>query len=210
MAANVWRCEPGEKIVDFGCGTGDVLEFLPDGVDYVGVDISETYVMRARERFGRRGTFVVGSASTLMEQESAAVRDAQLMMCNGLLHHLNDDEVLDVLQLAATVLRPAGRLVCWEPAYLRHQPAMSRWIMGQDRGRNIRSDAEWGELARRVFPDSSTRVVTGLLRLPYTHIVLESTNRDVVPMRTDLELTPRIFDDRAVQRDDARMVGPTP
>ena len=185
LAANVWKCHGGEKVVDIGCGTGDVLEQLPATVRYVGIDISAAYIELARQRFGEQATFLVGTAGAFLERGTSVLDGTDLVVCNGLLHHLGDDEVLEVLQLAATILRPNGRFVALEPTYLQHQPTVSRWIMDQDRGRNIRTDAEWSELARRVFPDSSARILTGLLRLPYTHVVLESTNREPASMRPE-------------------------
>jgi SAM-dependent methyltransferase len=50
------RPVPGEKVLDIGCGPGDILENLP-AVDYLGFDINLKYVEAAQERFGRRGRF---------------------------------------------------------------------------------------------------------------------------------------------------------
>jgi SAM-dependent methyltransferase len=162
-----------------------VLEQLPATVRYVGIDISSAYIELARQRFGEQATFLVGTAGTFLERGTNVLNGADLVVCNGLLHHLGDDEVLEVLQLAATILRPHGRFVALEPTYLQHQPPVSRWIMDQDRGRNIRTDTEWSELARRAFPDASARILTGLLRLPYTHVVLEGTNRGTASIRPE-------------------------
>lgn len=178
LADNVWNCQDGEKVVDIGCGTGDVLEHLPARIRYVGVDISDAYVELARRRFGSRGVFLVGTAGTFLDRADSELMDADLMVCNGLLHHLDDEEVLDVLHLAAKVLRPNARLVCFEPTYVDRQSRLGRWIMGKDRGRNIRTDAQWNEIARSVFAACTTRIMTGLLRLPYTHIVIEAMNSD--------------------------------
>lgn len=40
--------QPGERLLDYGCGTGRLAEFLPGGVDYVGVDWAEGMRLRAR------------------------------------------------------------------------------------------------------------------------------------------------------------------
>ena len=48
--------------------------------------------------------------------------------------------------------------------------------MAKDRGKNIRTEARWNEMARSVFPSCTARIVKGLLRLPYTHIVIECRN----------------------------------
>ena len=42
---------PGEKVLDIGCGPGDILENLA-AVDYLGFDISREYIEAARKRFG--------------------------------------------------------------------------------------------------------------------------------------------------------------
>ena len=36
--------------LDVGCGTGTILDFLPDEINYVGVDISEHYINEAKRR----------------------------------------------------------------------------------------------------------------------------------------------------------------
>src|SRR5262245_64697948 len=46
----------GERVLDIGCGPGDILAFLPP-VRYVGVDLSANYIAAARARYGTRGEF---------------------------------------------------------------------------------------------------------------------------------------------------------
>src|SRR5262245_21844503 len=50
------KARPGERVLDVGCGTADILTVLPE-VDYVGFDISEAYVQRAQRRWEGRGQF---------------------------------------------------------------------------------------------------------------------------------------------------------
>ena len=42
------------KVLDVGCGTGDLLAFLAPDVAYVGVDIAPTAIHLAREHFAQR------------------------------------------------------------------------------------------------------------------------------------------------------------
>lgn len=47
--------EPGDRLLDFGCGTGELCELLLPDVDYVGYDWATGMVIRAgREHPGRR------------------------------------------------------------------------------------------------------------------------------------------------------------
>ena len=45
----------GDRVLDLGCGAGDVLPHLPEGVRYTGVDINPAYIASASARFGTRG-----------------------------------------------------------------------------------------------------------------------------------------------------------
>lgn len=49
------RPQPGESLLDFGCGTGELVRYLPGGIEYVGVDWSPGMLARAsREHPGYR------------------------------------------------------------------------------------------------------------------------------------------------------------
>lgn len=47
--------KPGERLLDWACGTGELFEMLPDGVAYLGYDRSDGMVDRARR--DHAGTF---------------------------------------------------------------------------------------------------------------------------------------------------------
>ena len=173
LAEHYWRAKPGSKVIDVGCGTGEVLDFLPTNVRYVGFDLSAPYIERAHARYGARGEVLVGSAADFLVHADARLTDADLVLCNGLLHHLDDAGVRDVFTLAARALKPTGRMVCLEPTTLAYQVPWSRWMMSQDRGKNIRREQEWKSLVARAFPSFETHILTGLYRVPYTHIVIE-------------------------------------
>jgi SAM-dependent methyltransferase len=177
LSEHFWRLRPSQKILDIGCGPGNILQYLPDGVDYVGFDISEEYVShaRARHRDDPKKTFIVGVAEDFIDELPPEMRDADLVVMNGLMHHLEDHEALAALRLAHAALAPdQGRMVCLEPSFLLRQSPLSRWLLRQDRGRNVRSEQQWKHLVGQVFPNFETHILTGLIRIPYTHIVIEA------------------------------------
>ena len=173
IASKAWKVTGGEKVVDIGCGTGSCLDYLPANIVYCGIDISQAYIESAREKYGERGRFFVGSATDCPEGVRNELLQADIVLSNGVLHHLSDEEALQVLDLAKNVLKPGGRLICVEPTYLLHQTVLSKWILSQDRGMFIRSETQWKALIEKAFDSWTTNVITGLLRIPYTHLVIE-------------------------------------
>ena len=160
----------GKKVVDIGCGPGDILLSLPP-IEYVGIDISPEYIQQARTTFGTKGTFLVGDTEACLNEPS--VYGADIVTCFGVMHHLDDGQTEQALAFARKILAPGGRFFGYEPCFLEYQSKISRFVMNQDRGRNIRLEREWKALMFSSFPRSSTTVLTGLIRIPYTHIVLE-------------------------------------
>ena len=180
ISRNFWMPRTGQKVVDIGCGPGNAIRLLPDDIEYVGFDISPDYIEHARALHGgpARRTFLVGTAEDFVESLPEAMRDADLVIINGVLHHLDDVQAITALRLAHASLGPQGRLICVENCYLKSQARMARWLVSRDRGRNLRYESEWKALFSRVFDDFDTHILTGLLRIPYTHIVVEARRGD--------------------------------
>jgi len=176
VSNHFWQIQPGQKVVDIGCGPGNTAHLLPNGVRYVGFDISTPYIDHARKAFASDPdkTFIVGIAEDFLVQLPAQMQNADLVIMNGLLHHLNDEEALTALKLAHESLSPNGRLVCLEGCFLVSQAPMAHWMLKHDRGQNVRSESEWKTLVSMVFNNFDTHIATGLLRIPYTQVIIEA------------------------------------
>jgi SAM-dependent methyltransferase len=78
---------PGDRFLDVGCGTGEYLRLAAaiDGVDAVGVDLSESYARRAAGRWGQAATHaVVGSATRLPLPD----RSCDVVLCSEVIEHV--------------------------------------------------------------------------------------------------------------------------
>jgi ubiquinone/menaquinone biosynthesis C-methylase UbiE len=176
LADHYWKVGAGQKIVDVGCGLGATLANLRRDITYIGFDISKDYIAAAQQRFDTRATFIVSTAEQLLDTPDPRLTDSDLVLCNGILHHLNDEEVIHVLKLAKQILTDNGRLVCFEPTFLAHQGFLSEWLMRKDRGKNIRLEGEWKQLTGTVFKSVQTSIATNLYWVPYIHIIIECRN----------------------------------
>ena len=163
------RPRESDCVLDFGCGPGDILEFLPS-VKYVGLDMNANYIAAAIRRFGMRGSFRVGKVSSKTVYEEAAY---DLVLAVGLVHHMADEEAAQVFRFAARALKPSGRLVTLDGCLVEGQSAIARYLLLTDRGRHVRGVEEYVRLARQVFPTVKPIVRHDLMRIPYTHLILE-------------------------------------
>jgi SAM-dependent methyltransferase len=168
---------PGDRVVDIGCGTGELVEFLPE-TDYVGFDASEEYVQAARSRHGGRGRFVHGRVGS---SPLASEAPFDLAIAFGVLHHLDDAQADHLFAEARRLLRGNGRLVTYDGCWVEGQSRIARWLISMDRGQAVRAPRELARLAAPHFPDVRAEIRHDFLRIPYTHVVLECSNMRTSP-----------------------------
>ena len=160
------RIVPGEAVLDIGCGPGSVVPLLPD-VGYVGIDISRAYIDAAR-RAHPEAEF----HCTDLRQAEFPVDSFDCVIALGVIHHLDDDEAIVLMDLAASVLRPGGRLVTIDPAFARGQAMPARWMIERDRGGHVRDKQGYERLGSTRFASVECRIHDDRMRIPYTHAVL--------------------------------------
>jgi SAM-dependent methyltransferase len=164
---------PGDKVLDIGCGPGDMLAFLPN-VDYLGLDISSDYIDAARTRYGSTGRFLCADVSAAAIGDEVGTFD--LVLATGVVHHLDDDQAAALFRLARAALRPGGRLITYDGCYTPEQSRLARWVLSKDRGQFVRERDEYVRLASAHFTKVDAHVRHDLLRIPYTHLIMYCSN----------------------------------
>lgn len=163
------RPQQGDRILDIGCGTAELLAFLPDNISYIGYDPSGDYIASAKQRYGGKGQFFAGyfDAKTLAKHEPF-----DIVIASGVLHHMDDEQVTAMLQLAKKALKNNGRLVTIDPVFCDNQNPIARFLINMDRGQNVRTANQYNNLAQLSFSSVAGKIChrSGI---PYTHWVME-------------------------------------
>jgi arsenite methyltransferase len=113
--ANHWplgRVEPGEIVVDLGCGAGtDLLiaaQMTGPGGRVIGVDMTSTMLDRARDSAREMGLANVELHESLIEMLPLEDASVDVVISNGVIDLVPDkDAVFDEID---RILRPGGRL----------------------------------------------------------------------------------------------------
>jgi SAM-dependent methyltransferase len=166
------RANPGDRVLDVGCGPADFAPLMPK-VDYLGIDRNPDYIRKATERYRGRARFLQADVSTEPSQIDGSFN---VIIAIGLLHHLTDEQSIRLLAATRRHLAPGGRLFTIDPARTSPQNWIAKLIINADRGRHVRSASQYEALAHTTYDQVTVEVRTDLLRVPYTHCILECGN----------------------------------
>lgn len=162
------KLTPGTRVIDIGCGPGYILRHLPEGIEYIGLDIDAPSIAFARRRFGTRARFETRYF------DAAAARElgpADVVMMNGVMHHIDDEDLVKTLGHVRDVLKPGGVLFTLDGCHTSGQGLLEKWLLNNDRGLHVRHADEYQRLLEQAFPEVEMHVRGKLSRLPYTFAI---------------------------------------
>jgi SAM-dependent methyltransferase len=132
------------RVLDVGCGPGSNCPIFVEQ-DYLGIDINPEYIAFARKRYGR--AFEVADATQYRPDPG---KPCDFLLLNSLLHHLDDQQVANMLRPLSQIVSPDGHLHVID-LVLPPERGLPRYFARNDRGDHPRSLAEWEKLLTRDF-----------------------------------------------------------
>lgn len=166
------RPKDNDYVLDVGCGPADILDFLPK-VKYYGFDLNPRYVAAAKRKYGNRGTFF---CEELTESRDFGGIKFDLVLANKVLHHLNDGEAIQLFKLAKNCLKSGGRLITSDGCHFAGEKFISKILLSWDRGKYIRDEAGYLDLARKVFKNIKYHIRGDLSNIPGNQIIICCVN----------------------------------
>jgi len=160
------------RILDIGCGTSEILDFLPTSVDYHGYDLSAKYISAAKNKYDSRGTW---HCHSVMDMSLDHFGTFDIVMANGLFHHLDDKEAHQLAVIAFRALKPGGKFCSLDNCYINDQNPIARFLVSRDRGQNVREPEGYVALIKPNFDSVELFTRHDLLRVPYTHAIVVAT-----------------------------------
>ncbi len=170
LVSDHFAVDDGGSVLDLGCGFGDYAPLYAERSTYLGIDHNESYIETARQmNAGSTATFLVADVADPVLLDH---RPFDLIMMSGVLHHLPSRAVRELAELIRPLLSPTGRFVAMEPVFDPEQRLTARLTIAADRGRFARDEDGYRYLLEDSFTKVDTTIVSGMLRIPYTHVII--------------------------------------
>ena len=130
------------KVLDIGCSTGTAASYLFDFTkgNYTGIDISDKYIQLARKNYSKDSFVKMDATQMDFEDESF-----DIVLFNGVLHHMSDELIRNCLKEVQRVLKNNGKVLVGEPVFTKSMP-ISTFFLNHDRGKFIRESDGYKDL----------------------------------------------------------------
>jgi SAM-dependent methyltransferase len=168
LATEHIRAKQSDKILDVGCGPGSMVPYLPRS-EYVGFDANPDYIQQARRRFPEAHF----TCDRVNEYSLPQSEYFDIVIALGILHHLDDPEAVQLFRMARRTLKPQGRLITLDGVWVAGQSRFAKFLLSRDRGRFVRHAEQYVTLASTSFSTVNSTVRHDMLRIPYSHLILE-------------------------------------
>jgi ubiquinone/menaquinone biosynthesis C-methylase UbiE len=121
---------PGARVVDLGCGTGQVsLPLARAGARVFAVDVSPAMIKRLRAEASRAGLEGLDGLPMPIEELVLPQQSVDLIVSSYALHHLRDADKARLVSAAFGWLAPGGRLVIADMMFGRGMSSRDRTII---------------------------------------------------------------------------------
>lgn len=145
------------KILDLGCGTGEFSEVFKN-CDYTGIDINHRYINYAKNKYERN--FLLMNATNLNFPNN----NFDYIVVLGVLHHLDDDKTLKVLNEMIRVIKDDGKIIIMEDVHTGNKiDILGNLIRRLDEGNYIKTKEDYLNLIGKIVKiNENYRVKAGI------------------------------------------------
>lgn len=160
----------GNSVLDIGCGTADIVDFLPANINYVGFDINSRYIAYAQAKYKDKDK--VKLFCKRVSEADATLEKFDYIISMAVVHHLNDDEAINLYRLGMELLKSEGVMIIIDPTRNNSDSFIAKLLTNNDRGEHIRFPNEYEKLAKNVFPKVDVYIRNDMINIDQSICVI--------------------------------------
>ena len=154
----------GHNVIDVGSGPSTILSDLPE-INYYGYDINSSHIEYAKKKYPNKNFHFFCKKLNNNEIYKLPRFDCALLL--GLVHHLNDKEFISIIRLIKNSLKKNGKILILDNLIVKNQNFVSRFLIENDKGDNIRSLDQYKIILNKHFSKIKYQVYNQTF-IPYT------------------------------------------
>lgn len=166
--------------IDIGCGTGEIMKVLNFRHNYLGIDLSEKYLSKAKNRGKTRLNFQVlnydltkqgwSKITTNIFEDNEPINIIAL----GLLHHMDDESIKTLLNEVHKIIKSKGSFFSVDPVITQESTNIAKWFARNDRGEFVRTQEELAILFKNIGFTTNIQIKKNQFRIPLDTIEIEA------------------------------------
>ncbi len=168
LVNNIILNENNIKILDLGCGSSIICDFLPDSVEYVGVDISEKYVKYSKKKYPKY-KFICSNICEKIPLDDKF----DVIFSEGVMASLSDEKLLKLFEQISVVADKNTRIIMSDTNYREDAGLFLRFLHSQERNQNKRNKNDYIRLMEPYFKVNKIHDLDNVYHIPYSKLVFE-------------------------------------
>lgn len=159
------------KILDIGCGTGNIVPFIPDKCEYTGVDSSENYINYLTRKYSHKKNFNFIAKNV---KDSLGINSKyDVIISEALVSSLDDNNFEILLSAMKKNLKDGGKIIISDMNYKDNYCAFEKFLLKNERGKYIRGQEDYKRIIEKHFSIEKITELKKVYRIPYHKIVFE-------------------------------------
>ena len=156
------------NFLDLGCGTGNIIKYLPENINYTGIDYSENYINFDKNKFPQHKFFRKDAKESFIFQEKF-----DIIFSEALISNFNDEEVVNLFKSIINCANPDCKIIISDLNYSSDLSFFEKFLLKNERGNVMRGKTQYEELISGYFKIEKISEVKDLYIIPYKKIVFE-------------------------------------
>jgi hypothetical protein len=131
--------------------------------------VDQNYIDHAKKTYEGRGKFYCRAFDDTVLDE---FNNVDLIMFNGVVHHLPDSLANEILATTNKALSENGTVFTLDGCYRDGQNKIAKKLLDMDRGEHIRTQSAYETIMNKHFSNVGAYIREDISPLPYTFLIM--------------------------------------